>query len=149
MIQWHLGIKATHEEKQETALGPWQGDDVLGVALPCRKALNRSVAVRFHGKIIYCTVLDLGPWAIDDDAYVLGNARPRAEILEGKACPRTVDGGFATVPDGEGGFKPALISNGAGIDLYPGTAKALGIPLGKNVQVDWYFDDIEMTGNVL
>lgn len=143
---WHLGIKATHEERQAIAAYPfkWPGDDILGVALPSRKALNRRVGVRYHGLILYCEVLDVGPWCIDDDAYVLGNARPRAEILEGKYCPRSLEGGVATVPEGSG-FKAAFISNGAGIDLFPGAAKALDIPIGENVQVDWYFDDIGMT----
>lgn len=141
-MNWHFGIKASHEEAQVTALGPWQGDDVLGVALPSRKALRRRVAIRYHGNIVYTECLDVGPWCIDDDPYVLGHARPRAEILEGKLCPRSLEGGNATIPDGKGGYKAAFISNGAGIDLYPATAIALGIKLNDNVQVDWYFDDL-------
>lgn len=140
---WHSGIKATHEEAQETSLGPWPGDDVLGVALPDSKALNRQVIVRYGGNIAYCTVLDVGPWCIDDDPYVFGTSRPRAEKLNGAFCPRTIDGGNATVPDGNGGFKAALVSNGAGIDLFPGAAKALRIPIGQNVLIDWAFDEPE------
>lgn len=140
-MQWHLGIKATHEEPQETSLGPWPGDGVLGVALPSVKALRRRVAVRYHSNIVYTVCLDVGPWCIDDDLYVLGHARPRSEILEGKLCPRSLEGGNATIPDGSGGYKAAFISNGAGIDLFPATAIALGIKLNDNVLVDWYLDD--------
>lgn len=141
---WHLGIKATHLEAQSIATAPfnWPGDDVMAVALPSKNALNKQVLVRYGGNTALCSVLDLGPWCIDDEDYVFGTDRPRAEQLEGKFCPRTVNGGCATVPDGKG-FKAALISNGAGIDLFPGTATALRIPIGKNVQVDWIFDDAE------
>lgn len=140
-MNWHLGIKATHEEPQITSLGPWPGDHVLGVALPSKKALNRRVVVRYGGNTVYATMLDTGPWCTDDEDYVFGSERPRAEKLDGKLCPLTLNGGTASVPDGNGGFKSALISNGAGIDLFPATAIALGIKIGKNVLVDWSFDD--------
>src|SRR5947208_11663689 len=32
------------------------------VALPSRKALNRSVIVSYHGKSVTAPVLDIGPW---------------------------------------------------------------------------------------
>lgn len=140
-MYWHLNILGTHEEEQQTSLGDWPGDDFLGVALPSPKALKRSIVVEYKGTEVTCVVGDVGPWVIDDQDYVLGEARPRAEILKGKFCPRSLQGGNATVPDGNNGFIAALISNGAGIDLFPGTAKALGIPIGENVLVSWSFVD--------
>jgi len=138
---WHLNIFATHEERQETATGPWPGDHILGVALPCTRAIRKKIRIR-HG-LLECvaTILDIGPWCIDDALYVLDGQRPRAELLKGKPCPTWIGGpAVASVPNGNGGMKIAPISNGAGIDLYPGTARALGIPIGENAFVDWCFE---------
>lgn len=141
-MNWHEGIFATHEEAQDIAAKPykWPGDHVLAVALPSRNALNQLVQVRYGGRLIVCSCLDLGPWCRDDDDYVFGNERPRAEIYKGKYCP--IEKGKTekpTVPDGNGGWKAVSNSNGAGIDLFPGSAKALHIPIGENVKVDWSF----------
>lgn len=142
-MNWHLNIFATHEEAQDIAAKPykWPGDHVLAVALPSRKALNKVVCVRYKSSTVYCECLDLGPWCRDDDDYVFGDERPRAEIYKGKYCP--IEKGkidLPSIPDGKGGWKPVHSSNGAGIDLFPGTAKALHIPIGENVMVDWSFD---------
>ena len=138
----HWLILAMWEEAQETASGKWLGDDFLGVALPSRGALYRRVVVNYGGKVIYAECRDIGPWCIDDDEYVFGEARPRAEIYVGKYCPVKKGGtGHATVPDGYGGWIAVHTSNGAGIDLFPATGVALGIRSNTNVQVDWSFSD--------
>lgn len=138
---WHK-VKASHEEAQETSLGPWPGNQFLGVALPSIKALRKKVIVRYKRKKVEAKVADVGPWSIRDDDYVFGKARPRAEILKGKICP-TVEGGahYPSVPDGKGGFRDTPVSNGSGIDLFPATAKALGIKLNDNVIVSWRFKE--------
>jgi len=131
-------VLATHEEPQETAWGPWPGDDFLGVALPCRGARGLWVKVEYGEKSVVAQVRDLGPWFIRDDAYVFGTERPKAEKIKGHACT-TEDGDVPTIPDGHGGMKEVPVCNGAAIDLFPAVAKALGIPLGENVVVAWRF----------
>lgn len=131
-------VLCTHEEPQVTSLGPWPGDDFLGVALPCFKALRLKVEVRYKGKIVIASIWDVGPWAIDDCASVFGEDRPRAEIYKGRPCPRSlVHGGRATLlgPDGKPISTP--LCNGAGIDIFPGTARALEIKIGHNVDLEW------------
>lgn len=134
-------VLATHMERQDLSTGPWLGDCFPGVALPSRNAKKRWIMIR-HGELYTCAqVMDLGPWCHDDDAYVFGSDRPRAEKFKGQECvvdmerPEIV----ATVPDGNGGSKKAPISNGAGIDLFPYVAKQLGIKIGINVIVEWRF----------
>jgi hypothetical protein len=140
-MSWHR-VLATHEEKQVTSLGPWPGDQVLGCALPSPKALHKRVYIRYNGRQAYCEVLDVGPWAVDDEAYVFGHSQPRAEILKGELCPVKLGSkAVATVPDGKGGWRPCPKSNGAGIDLFPATALVLGIKIGATVWVDWCFAD--------
>jgi hypothetical protein len=139
---WHR-VLATHEEAQELALGPWLGDDFLGVALPDRNALQKQVEVRFEGNSILATVADVGPWCVDDSEYVFGNEMPRAQKLLGLFCTARKGTTICpTVPDGQGGMRAAMKSNGAGIDLFPEVARRLGIGLGRNVWVDWRFFEI-------
>lgn len=131
-------VFATHEEIQVTSLGPWPGDDFLGVALPCFKALRLKVEVRYGENIVIASIGDVGPWAIDDCSYVLGEDRPRAEFYKGRPCPRSlVHGGRATLLDSDGNPISTPLCNGAGIDLFPGTASHLGIKIGDNVDVEW------------
>lgn len=135
---WHH-VFASHEEKQETSLGQWPGDDFLGVALPDVSALRKTILIRYNGKQVLATVMDVGPWCIDDP-YWLTNGLPRAQTYKGQACVRKLGSdGLATIPDATGGFSAAYKSNGAGIDLFPGTANALQIPIGENVWIDWSF----------
>lgn len=137
-------VFATHEEAQKLSVGPWLGDEFPGVALPAVKALRRWVMLR-HGSLwTLAQVVDVGPFCEDDDAYVLGIARPRAERLKGEACPRTLADpeSRASVPDGKGGFEEIKISNGAGIDLFPRTARQLKIPIGENVMLEWRFVEL-------
>lgn len=133
-------VFATHEEPQETSLGPWPGDDFLGVALPCAKALRLKIEVKYKEKIVTGTVGDVGPWCIDDDQYVFGDSRPRAEIYRGKSCPLSLQR-VDEVASVQG--RKIYECNGAGIDLFPGMAKALGIPIGHNVEVEWRFVDFD------
>jgi N-acetylmuramoyl-L-alanine amidase len=70
------------------------------------------------GKDVTCRVRDVGPWLTDDEAYVLGTARPLAET---SPLPR--------------GPHKGKKSNGAGIDLTPAAAKA--IDLSGLEPVDW------------
>jgi hypothetical protein len=51
------------------------------VALPSRSALHKTVKVTnpLNGNSLQATVLDIGPWNIHDDEYVLGTAKPQAE----------------------------------------------------------------------
>lgn len=141
-MEWHRGVIATHEEPQITSLGPWPGDDFLGVGLPSVKSLRKKVLLAYQGLECIAEVYDVGPFSIDDDEYVFGTEKPRAETFKGKQCPRSLkDDSIATIPDGKGGWKEINISNGAGIDLFPATAKALGIKPNVNVLVDWRFVD--------
>lgn len=140
-MTWHT-VKATHEEPQTTSLGEWPGDSFLGVALPSTKALRKKVIVRYKDKEVEAEVRDVGPWCIDDEAYVFGDEPPRAELLKGEFCPTTKDGLDApTAPDEKGVMREVNVSNGAGIDLFPATAKALGIELNDNVIVEWAFKE--------
>jgi N-acetylmuramoyl-L-alanine amidase len=94
-------------------------DSDLYVALPDRfegerpavRVINRATGVE-----AIASIEDVGPWNIDDPYWVTGE-RPQAET-------GTDETGRAT--------------NGAGIDLSPALAKALGIE-GKG-EVDWDFD---------
>lgn len=137
---WRTNILATHEERQSTSLGEWPGDDFLGVALPSKYALRKRLYVRYGEKTVYVECHDVGPWCVDDDDYVLHGERPRAEVYKGRYCPLKKGSlALATVPNEKGEMVGVAICNGAAIDLFPGTSKALGIEEGDNVFVDWAF----------
>jgi hypothetical protein len=59
-------------------------NDVAGRPNSRSKLKGRWVEVRAGGRSCYCQWEDVGPWHVDDRAYVLGTARPRAEA-NGKA----------------------------------------------------------------
>ncbi len=113
-----ITVKATREglAGQKTASGYVIDHVVPFVALPSRKALFRAVRLTnpANGKTCIALVLDVGPWNIDDDAYVLGTARPKAES------------GISV--SGQG-------TNGAGIDLGEKVWAMLG--MADNTQVSW------------
>lgn len=127
MSSWHK-VLCTHEEPQILSETDWLGDHFPGVALPSVKALRKWVEIRYKDHWTVAQVADVGPWTVDDDAYVFQYSRPRAEIFKGDFC-RIHDGGDLH----------ALVSNGAGIDLFPETAKALGLKIGENVILEWRF----------
>ena len=82
------------------------------VALPAEAALRQWVNITnpLNGKTIRALVLDVGPHHINDDAYVFGSQRPKAES------------------DG---------SNGAGIDL--GELVWNYLEMKDNTEVEWEF----------
>jgi N-acetylmuramoyl-L-alanine amidase len=103
-------------------------DSELGCALPWKFAGTRP-SVLVHniatGKDVVCAIRDVGPWVIDDEAYVLGDeVRPVAEP-KGSKIPR--------------GKNKGKTSNGAGLDLTPAAAKAIGLSGMGNVH--WRFVD--------
>jgi hypothetical protein len=85
------------------------------VALPHRRALGKTVEVRYHDQVVVVPVLDVGPWNIDD-AYWEHNERPASER-------------------GRGYYRKPV--NTAGIDLSDAVFAALG--LRDNDMVDWRF----------
>lgn len=88
------------------------------VSLPARLALGRFVLVYNPLTAMRCfaVVLDVGPWNVEDDAYVFGSSRPQAESgvdLSGRP------------------------TNGSGIDLGEAVWKSLG--MADNTEVVWFF----------
>jgi N-acetylmuramoyl-L-alanine amidase len=108
--------------------GPYLDDSEFYVALPWTVndagPNGRMVKVtnRANGKSETGWVGDKGPWFVDDNYPELGS-RPLAETcyLNNEPCPR--------------GPNEGVIPNGAGIDISPAMAIALGIS-GKG-KVDW------------
>lgn len=134
-MDWKRNIFATHEEAQLLSTGPWPGDKFPGVALPCREALMKWIIVRYQDRCTCAQVVDVGPWCISDKAYVFGGARPLAEQMKGKTIDANPELDGIQFPTVQG--VPIKASNGAGIDLFPAVARALGIRLGENVNIDW------------
>jgi N-acetylmuramoyl-L-alanine amidase len=102
-------------------------DQELSCALPWKFGGERPRVLVHNittGKDVVCQIRDVGPWVIDDDKYVLGEARPVAEP-KGSKIPR--------------GKNQGKTSNGAGIDLTPAAAKAIG--LSGMGTVHWRFTD--------
>lgn len=100
-------------------------DDVeLGVALPSRIADPRpNVRVWKDGKSAICKVVHIGPWNTDDPYWQTGT-RPKAEAdLDSRK------------------------TNGAGIDLTPAAAHAIG--LQEKSLVDWEFVDGLSSGPIV
>lgn len=127
MSDWKKAF-ATHEEKQGLSTGDWLGDKYPGVALPSSKALYQWIEIRYKNSWTIARVMDVGPWTTDDHTYVFGTARPRAETHKGEHVCIEIGGEAHKTP-----------SNGAGIDLFPETARSLLIKLGENVQIEWRF----------
>jgi hypothetical protein len=104
-------------------------DHELSCALPFRfPEPTPSVLVRNieTGLDVVCEVRDIGPWLTDDDYWNTGQ-RPLAEtcFINGTPLPR--------------GPNKGEIPNGAGIDLTPAAALAIGLE-GMG-QVDWAFSE--------
>jgi len=131
-------VFATHCEEQVLAWSPWLGEHFPGIALPSSKARHRWVQLRYGDRTTFAQVVDIGPFCIDDDAYVFGTERPRAEIFKGKPCKVRLDSDeLPTVPNPDGTKKTIFISNGAGLDMFPRVARELGIPINTNVSLEW------------
>ena len=126
--QWHDNITATEfgggGDEQDSAYPDidYITGSTRGVALPFKwKTTPRpKIIVRGPGGEVTTDVVDLGPWNLDDEEYVLGTARPMVET-------QYEDGTRA-----ENGQVP---TNDAAIDLTPPIADAVGIS-GKG-KVSW------------
>ena len=109
--------------------GPFLNDTDLYVSLPWKFTGERpqvKVYNRETGKSAVGDIMDVGPWFTDDSYFDTG-LRPLAEVcyMNGTECPR--------------GPNQGKVPNGAGIDVSPAMAKALGFS-GK-ATVDWVFLD--------
>ena len=104
-------------------------DKEISVALPFRfVGLRPKVLIRNNatGNEAICEIRDIGPWLIDDPYWELGE-RPLAETCFNNKTP---------LPRGPHKGK---IPNGAGVDITPAAAKAIGLS-GMGF-VDWRFID--------
>lgn len=100
------------------------------VALPSRKALNRSVILSYHGKSVTAPVLDIGPWNRDEAWWEAGAARGQFQDL-----PRFVPEVWAAYHDGYNSGRDALgryVTFPAMIDLGDGVYADLGMD-----RADW------------
>jgi N-acetylmuramoyl-L-alanine amidase len=113
--------------------GPYLDDSELYVALPWRwtgdrpkvRVFNRETGLNAIGDI-----MDVGPWNTDDEEYVHGDERPSAETHYAM---------HEALPTGPNAGK--VPTNGAGLDLSPALARAVGIS-GKG-RCDWAFVDAD------
>jgi N-acetylmuramoyl-L-alanine amidase len=117
------------EDPNNSAYPPYEfiDDDVLGVALPFKfQGTLPKIKVKNvdTGKEVVCDIVDVGPWLTDDN-YWDTDKRPLAETcyLNNDPLPR--------------GPNEGKVPNGAGIDVTPGAAKAIGLS-GKG-KVNWDF----------
>lgn len=108
-------VKATREGLvgQTTRSGYKIDQFVPFVALPSYRAVHRHVFITnpLNGMTCIACVLDIGPHFVNDDDYVFGGKRPRAETIAGM--------------------------NKAGIDLGEYVWNHLGMK--DNTEVDWKF----------
>jgi hypothetical protein len=115
-------------DPNDSAYPPYDAitDTELSVALPYKFPEPRPKVRVFNTEnelSVLCEIRDVGPWMIDDADYVLGDARPIAEPAG------------SIIPSGK---NQGRTSNGAGIDLTPGSANAIKLD-GKGV-VNWMFE---------
>jgi hypothetical protein len=106
------------------------------VALPSRKALNKSVIVAYRGKSVTTTVLDVGPWNKDDAWWESGNGRGQFPDL-----PRFVPEVWAAFEQGYNGGRDGtgrFVTFPAMVDLADGVYADLGMQ-----QADWV--DVTLT----
>ena len=106
------------------------------VALPSKKALNRSVIVSYRGKNATAPVLDVGPWNKDDAWWESGSARGQFADL-----PRFVPEVWAAFENGYNGGRDGsgrFVTFPAMIDLGDGVYTDLGMQ-----QADWV--DVTLT----
>ena len=117
-----ITVKATREGLvgQKTSSGYIIDEFVPFVALPSAAALRQWVIVTnpANGKSIRALVLDVGPWNINDNAYVFGGQRPASER------------GLNVSHNGK--------TNGAGIDL--GEVVWNALEMTDNGNVTWEFE---------
>jgi peptidoglycan hydrolase-like protein with peptidoglycan-binding domain len=134
---WHVGITATFfgggSDPQRSAYdGHLITESELAISLPARlPPSQREAEVHYQGKTVGVDAADIGPW-YEDDPYWDEGRRPLAET-PGPALR---------------GPNKGRVTNHAGIDLSPGTVKALGVTpadliLGHAI-VDWRFKPKEV-----
>lgn len=113
-------VKATREGLigGKTSTGYIVDQYVPFVALPCADALFEAVRISnpLTNKTVIAIVMDVGPWNVNDQDYVFGNAQPQAET---------------------GKDKFGRITNKAGIDLGEYVWKKLRMK--DNTKVTWEF----------
>jgi hypothetical protein len=115
---------------QTTASGHVITPDDHFVALPSRKALNKTVIVSYRGKSVTAPVLDVGPWNRDDAWWEVGAARGVFPDL-----PRWMPQVWAAYEHGHNGGRDQngrFITFPAMIDLADGVYADLGMQ-----QADW------------
>jgi hypothetical protein len=103
------------------------------VALPSRRALNRTVIVSYRGKSVTAPVLDVGPWNRDDAWWEVGSARGQFPDL-----PRWVPEVWVAYENGYNGGRDAngrYVTFPAMIDLADGVYADLGLPYADWVDV--------------
>jgi len=127
--EWRTGITATEfgggSDAQDSAYPDidYIDDDTRGVALPYKwKGTRHRVVFRGPAGEVTTDIVDLGPWNLDDDGYVLRGDRPMVE---------------QQYQDGDEAENGQIPSNDAAIDLTPPIADAVGIS-GKG-KVQWRF----------
>jgi N-acetylmuramoyl-L-alanine amidase len=139
------GLQPNHCEIETTVFGgiadgensaykPYEflNDTELYVALPYSFPAdlfpdNPPMVRVYHGELSAVgRVADKGPWVIDDEDYVYGNARPMAETCHDEGTP---------LPEGPNAG--AVPSNRAGLDVSPALAEKIGLK-GKGL-CDWEF----------
>jgi hypothetical protein len=106
------------------------------VALPSRKALNKSVIVSYRGKSVTAPVLDIGPWNRDEAWW-----EPAATRGQFADLPRFVPEVWAAFENGYNGGRDAIgrfVTFPAMIDLADGVYADLGMQ-----QADWV--DVTLT----
>jgi hypothetical protein len=123
------------KDPNDSAYPPYDNitDQEISCALPWRFADTDRRTVLVHnlatGLDAVCEIRDIGPWLTDDPYWDTGK-RPLAETcyLEKTPLPRGPNAG--------------IIPNGAGIDLTPDAAKAIG--LSGMGQVSWCFQEADV-----
>lgn len=116
-----------------TAAGHLITPDDHFVALPSRKALNRSVIISYRGKSVTAPVLDIGPWNRDEAWWEAGGARGQFADL-----PRFVPEVWAAFEDGYNDGRDAngrYVTFPSMIDLSDGVYADLGMQLADWVDV--------------
>jgi hypothetical protein len=119
-----------------TASGHLITPDDHFVALPSRKALNKSVIVSYRSKNVTVPVLDIGPWNRDDPWW-----EPAATRGQFADLPRFVPEVWAAYENGYNGGRDAngrFVTFPAMIDLADGVYADLGMQ-----QADWI--DVTLT----
>lgn len=102
---------------------PNDRDYFMALPVPLSKIAGKPVRVCAGSRCIVAPVWDVGPWCVNDQAYVFGNDRPIGEKLKGQYLPSNL------------ACNHKYRSNGAGLDL----SQALWYALGSPSTASWSF----------